>query len=185
MAASEETELERRLRRQRAWEVGAADSNSEGDQVTFSASSEGVVRGSPPNKEFTTKRTDATTSKDVDLAAKLAARRQWEGGGDRASAAEPAPAKATPAKSTPSPPAKSAQAASAPGAVPPSDDLAAKLASRRQWEGGNGSAPAPAPALAVKAPAVSGAPLPKSAPGCVPPADCDEVGGCYITNTCK
>ena len=53
------------------------------------------------------------------------------------------------------PPAKSAPAASAPaegvtapGAVPPSDDLGAKLASRRQWEGGNGSAPAPSHAPA-------------------------------------
>jgi len=118
---------------------------------------------------------DATKSKDGDLAAKLAARRQWEGGGDSAPAAQPAPAKATPAKAIASPPAKSAPAASAPGAVPPSDDLAAKLASRRQWEGraweGGNSAPAPAPALAVKRPAVSGAPLPKRASGCVPPAD--------------
>jgi hypothetical protein len=48
------------------------------------------------------------------------------------------------------PSAKSAPAASALGAVPPSDDLAAKLASRRQWEGGNTSTPAPAPALALE-----------------------------------
>jgi flagellar biosynthesis GTPase FlhF len=113
-----------------------------------------------------TKPPDATKSKDGDLAANLAARRQWEDGVVSASSAQTAPAKATP-----SPPAKSPPAASAPGAVPPSDDLAAKLASRRQWEGGNGSAPAPAPALAVKTPAVSGARLPKIAPGCVPPAD--------------
>jgi len=77
---------------------------------------------------------DATKSKDGDLEAKLAARRQWEGGGDSASAAEPAPAKDTPAKSTPSPPAKSAQDASAPGAAGGCwrpGDLAASLAARR------------------------------------------------------
>jgi len=67
-----------------------------------------------------------------DLAAKLAARRQWEGVGDSAApAAQPTPGKDTPAKATASPPTKSAPAASAPGAVPPSDDLASKLASRQ------------------------------------------------------
>ena len=113
---------------------------------------------------------DRTKSTGDDLAAKLAKRRQWEGGGDSALAAQPAPSKATPAKATSSPFAKPAPAASAPGAVPSSDDLAGKRTSMRQREGGSGSAPAPAPttalapapALSVKTPAVSGR---------VPPAD--------------
>jgi hypothetical protein len=68
---------------------------------------------------------DAAKSKDCDLAA-LAARAQREGSGDSAPAAQ-----LTPAKANPSPPVQSAPA-SVPGAVPPEDDLAAKLASRLQ-----------------------------------------------------
>jgi hypothetical protein len=43
-----------------------------------------------------TKPNDATKIKDGDLAARLAARRQWEGVSDSASAAEPAPATRAP-----------------------------------------------------------------------------------------
>ena len=94
------------------------------------------------------KQADLTKSKDNDLEAKLAARRKWEGGGS----VPPVTAKSTGG----------------------SDDLAAKLAARRKWEDGAGDQPAassvlPAKASPSKSPAA--AVLPKSAPGCVPPAD--------------
>ena len=70
---------------------------------------------------------DAAKSKDCDLAA-LAARAQREGGGDSAPAA-----RLTPAKANSSPTVQSAPA-SVPGAVPPEDDLAARLQRQQERE---------------------------------------------------
>ena len=74
-----------------------------------------------------------STGGSDDLAAKLAARRKWEdGAGDQPAASPVLPAKASPSKS----PAAAVPPKSAPGFVPPADDLAAKLAKRRNWEAG-------------------------------------------------
>ena len=62
---------------------------------------------------------DATKSKDGDLAAKLAARRKWEGGDNGA-----------------------ANGGGGGGGGGGDDDLAAKLAARRKWEGDGDGAPA-------------------------------------------
>ena len=64
---------------------------------------------------------EAGVRQSVRATAALAARGQWEGGGDNAPAAQ-----LTPAKATPSPPPAST--------VPPADDPAAKLALRLQWQ---------------------------------------------------
>mmetsp|Transcript_17906 Transcript_17906/g.35991 ORF Transcript_17906/g.35991 Transcript_17906/m.35991 type:complete len:379 (-) Transcript_17906:762-1898(-) len=167
----------------------------------------------PPKPAAAAPKPDVTTSKDGDLAAKLAARRQWEDGSSNApskpgteakpikpqggmdsedlakklaerrqwedssasesKAASASSSSAAAPKSTPDKPPPKPSLSSAVGCSPPAEDLQAKLAARRAWEDGAkqsadqnkdskpAAAPAPAPAPPAPAPA---APAPAPAP---------------------
>ena len=128
-AKSRDDDLAAKLAARRKWEEG--DSGGGGGSGSLSAKVPAIKSGGGD-----------------DLAAKLAARRRWEDAADSedsgAAATAPGPVSASepaPAKPRAFPASQGMTVAgpkSAPGCVPEADDLAAKLAKRRNWEVGSG-----------------------------------------------